>query len=73
MLFFGKHFDEVLHSKIATDGHLDGRAAAHRTLGALLVHEGVRIYAISADEHEVVVQVGSGARRDLECLVAARC
>lgn len=73
-MLLDQHLDEAFHGEIRTQRKLEGLASTHGAVIPLLVLEGVRVDAVGADQHEVVVQVRCRARSDLERLVAAcRC
>ena len=61
-----EHLNKPVDCPFLADCDVEGFAAADRTIISLLVLEGVRIYAVRADQHEIVVEICRRTCRDLE-------
>ena len=57
VLLFDQHVDEALDCPALRDGDFEGLSSAYRAICAFLVFEGVGIYGICANEHEIIVKV----------------
>ena len=69
-----KHFNQALHSPFLVNGHVQRLASTDGTFLPSLVLEGIRINAVCANEHEVIVQVRCGASGNFESFIATgRC
>ena len=56
VLLFDKHFDEALDCPLLRNGDFERLSAAYWAVRAFFVFEGVGMYTLCTDEHEVVVQ-----------------
>ena len=70
VLLLNQHLDEPFHRPLLADADVERLAAAYGTICSPLVLEGVRIYTVRADQHEIVVEVSRRTGRNLERLVA---
>ena len=69
ILSLNQHLNQTFHCPILIDRDVQRFASAYRAILSLLVLKGIGIYAISPNQHEVVVQVSSRAGGDLERFV----
>lgn len=68
-LLLRQHLNQLLDGPLPTYRYLQSFPAANRTVFTPLVLECIRIYPLSTDQHEVIIEICCRTGCDLECFV----
>ena len=68
-LLLRQHLNQLFDSRLPTYWYLQGLPAANWTVVTPLVLERVRVYPLSTNQHEVIIEICSRTGCDLECFV----